>query len=155
TSVTGMSNGVSYSYYVKCQDAAGNISGDSSISFSVAAGSSSNTVVMGENRVLSDTDSGNGNLLLVQDAVLSQNGTIQSLSFYVKKAQGNLRLGIYDATGPNGGPGKLQAQTDAFAPVAGWNTRKVTSPVALPAGKYWLAYFPSSNVLSFATNFSI
>jgi hypothetical protein len=27
--------------------------------------------------------------------------------------------------------------------------------VSLPAGAYWLAYFPSSSSLSFSTNFSI
>src|SRR5262249_697119 len=103
----------------------------------------------------SGTDSGNGNLLLVQDAVLSKSGAIQSLSFYVKRANGDLRLGIYDATGPNGGPGVLKAQTAAFTPVAGWNTRTVTTPVTLPAGKYWLAYLPSNSALTFATDFSI
>ena len=60
-----------------------------------------------------------------------------------------MRLGIYDATGPNGGPGVLKAQTAAFTPVLGWNTRVVTTPVSIPAGKYWLAYFPSSNNLQF------
>jgi hypothetical protein len=77
------------------------------------------------------------------------------LSFYVKAASGNLRLGIYDATGPNGGPGTLKAQTNAFTPVVGWNTANVTTPVSLPAGNYWLAYLPSSSGLHFATNFSI
>lgn len=54
--------------------------------------------------MFNEPDSGNGNLLLAQDAVLSQPGTLQSLSFYVTAA-GRLRLGLYDATGPGGGPG--------------------------------------------------
>src|SRR5262249_52987658 len=70
--------------------------------------------------------------------------------FYVVTPAGSLQLGVYDASGPGGGPGKLLAQSSTFKPVKGWNTAPVTAPVALPAGKYWLAYSPSSNNLSFA-----
>ena len=70
-------------------------------------------------------------------------------------ADGELRLGNYDATGPGGGPGALLAQTASFTPVVGWNMPNVTAPVSLPAGQYWLAYFPSSSNLQFATNLSI
>jgi hypothetical protein len=113
------------------------------------------SVTLGENTVFSDVDSGNGNLLVVQDATLSQTATIQSLSFYVSLADGELRLGIYDATGPGGGPGALIAQTRSFTPVVGWNTKNVIAPVSLPAGNYWLAYLPSSSNLQFAANFYI
>jgi hypothetical protein len=67
----------------------------------------------------------------------------------VTQASGNLVLGIYDASGPNGGPGALKAQTTSFTPVVGWNTANVITPVSLPAGTYWLAYLPSSNSLAF------
>jgi len=80
--------------------------------------------------------------------VLSETATIQSLSFYVTKARGNLRLGIYASSG-SGGPGALKASTASFTPVAGWNTQVVITPVALPAGTYWLSYLPSSNALGF------
>jgi glucose/arabinose dehydrogenase len=123
-----------------------------SATFNVSTPSS---ITMGETTVFPGDDSGNGNLLLAQNATLSQPATIQSLSFFVNTASGNLRLGIYDATGPNGGPGALKAQTNAFAAVVGWNTANVITPVSLPAGNYWLAYLPSSNNLHFATNFSI
>ena len=113
------------------------------------------TLTIGETTVFGSTDSGNGNLLVVQDATLSQTATLQSLSFHVLTAAGNLRLGIYDATGPGGGPGALKAQTSSFVPVVGWNTHDVITPVSLPAGAYWLAYFPSSSSLAFSTNFSI
>jgi hypothetical protein len=108
-------------------------------------------ITLGENTVFSDVDS-NG-LLVVQDATLTQTATITSLSFYVNLADGELRLGIYDATGPGGGPGTLMAQTASFTPVVGWNTQNVITPVSLPAGQYWLAYFPSSSSLQFAANF--
>ena len=107
------------------------------------------TITIGETTVLSTADGGNGNLLAAQNATLSQPAIIQSLSFYVTQASGNLVLGIYDASGPNGGPGALKAQTKRFTPVVGWNTANVITPVSLPAGTYWLAYLPSSNSLAF------
>jgi hypothetical protein len=114
-----------------------------------------NTIYIGETTIFGSNDNSNGNLLLVQDATLSQTATVQTLSFYLNAASGNLRLGIYDATGPGGGPGALKAQTNAFTPVIGWNTAPVITPISLPAANYWLAYLPSSNSLNFATNFSI
>jgi hypothetical protein len=106
------------------------------------------TFTIGETNILSiDDNTGYGNWLTAQRATLGQTGTILSMSFYVKTPSGNLRLGIYDATGPNGGPGALKAQTAGFTPVSGWNTRNVVSQVTLPAGTYWLAFLPSSNYL--------
>jgi hypothetical protein len=110
---------------------------------------------MGETAVFGGVDSGNGNLLVVQDATLSEAASIQSLSFYIANPAGQLRLGVYDASGAGGNPGRLVAQTNAFTARPGWNTVPVLSVVQLPAGKYWLAYFPSDSALSFATNFSI
>src|SRR5271166_5615948 len=107
------------------------------------------SVTIGETAVLSAGDNGNGNLLSAQRAKLAQAGTVQSMSFYVTAASGKLILGVYDATGPNGGPGALKAQTNSFTPVTGWNTANVITPVSLPAGNYWLAYLPSSNALGF------
>ena len=107
------------------------------------------TVTIGETAALSTTDGQNGNLLLAQSASLSQAATIESLSFYVTAAKGNLILGIYDATGPNGGPGALQASTLSFTPIKGWNTASVATPIPLAAGNYWLAYLPSSGALGF------
>ena len=102
-----------------------------------------------QNAVLSAGDSENGNLLAAQSATLTQAATVESLSFYVTAASGSLILGIYDATGPNGGPGALKASTKSFTPGTGWNTATVVTPVSLTAGNYWLAYLPSSNALSF------
>jgi hypothetical protein len=104
---------------------------------------------LGEPDVLQTADSDNANLLLAQSANLSQAGTIESLSFYVTKAAGQLYLGIYDSSGPNGNPGKLLAETNVFTPVVGWNTKNVVTPVSVLAGTYWLAYLPSNNKLAF------
>lgn len=118
-------------------------------SSALAQSSSTTSITIGESAVLSAGDSQNGGLLLAQQATLSRQATVQSLSFYVTSAAGELRLGLYDATGPNGGPGALKTQTGGFSAVKGWNTRSVAAPTALAAGKYWLAYLPSRNTLSF------
>jgi hypothetical protein len=107
------------------------------------------TITIGESSILSAGDNGNGDLLVAQQTVLNQPATLQSFSFYVTRARGQLRLGLYDASGPGGGPGAKKAETAAFTPAVGWNTRSVSTPVPLPAGTYWLAYFPSRNALAF------
>jgi hypothetical protein len=107
------------------------------------------TGTMGVTTVLPAADSQNGNLLLAQQATLSEAATLQSLSFYVSSAAGSLRLGVYDSTGPGGGPGALLAQTAGAAAVKGWNTQPTGSGPTLPAGTYWLAYLPSSSTLAF------
>jgi hypothetical protein len=106
-------------------------------------------ITMGETAILNSGDNGKRNLLLAQQATLAQAATLQSFSFYVTRSAGQLRLGIYDASGPDGGPGIKKGETAAFNPVVGWNTRSVTTPVLLAAGTYWLAYFPSGNTLAF------
>ena len=106
-------------------------------------------VALGETTVLTTTDSGNGGLLVAQQATLSQAAVLQSMSFYVVTAAGSVRLGIYGATGPNGGPGSKIAETAQITPVVGWNTANVTTQPSLPAGTYWLAYFASSSSLAF------
>ena len=112
-------------------------------------GSGAQAETMGQTAIQATADSGNGNLLCAQQATLSLAGTLTSMSFYVSKIGGNLKLAVYDATGPSGGPGNLKASTASFTPVKGWNTQNVTSQTRIPAGTYWLAYLPSSNSLSF------
>ena len=104
---------------------------------------------IGDTALLPLIDSGNGNLMVAQSATLSKTGTVRSMSFYVSQAAGSLRLGLYDASGPGGGPGTKKAETNAITPVVGWNTVNIVTPVALPAGTYWLAYLPSSSSLRF------
>jgi hypothetical protein len=123
TAISGLANGQAYNYYVRCQDSYGNATNDYPVSFSI-----SSSILIGEASILASDDTGNGNLLMAQQATLSQTATIQSLSFNVTTAAGNIRLGIYDATGPAGGPGALKASTNSVAATAGWNTVNVTSP---------------------------
>lgn len=99
-------------------------------------------ITIGQTSVFTSPDDSNGNLLLCQIATSSQSGTLQSLSFYVTTPGGNLRLGVYDASG------NLLAQTAEFTPKVGWNTQPAPA-VSMPAGTYCLAYHPSSNVLGF------
>jgi hypothetical protein len=129
------------------RDAAGNSTTSSAITVTVTGGT--NTFKIGEPNILGSADDSNGNLLLAQNTTLSQSAAIQSLSFYVTTASGSLRLGIYDATGPNGGPGALEAQTASFTPTTGWNTAATTTSPTLNPGTYWLAYLPSSDSLAF------
>ncbi len=110
------------------------------------------TVNIGETVILAGSDSGNGNLLVAQYATLSQPATLRSLAFYVTAPSGSLRLGVYDATGPSGGPGAKLAETNAFVATSGWNTANVIKPVSLSSGTYWLAYLPQNNALAFVKN---
>src|SRR5262245_57634041 len=102
----------------------------------VASQSTPTVITIGQTGVMASDDSGNGNLLVAQQVTLAQDATIQSLSFYVTQASGQLRLGIYDNAG--GKPSALKAQTAGFTPTVGWNTQNVLTPVLLPAGTYWL-----------------
>jgi hypothetical protein len=104
-------------------------------------------ITIGETNILGTDDYGNANLLVAQQAVLSESATIQSMSFYVSTAGGQLRLGIYSNSGGN--PGTLLAQTAAFTPTVGWNTQNVQTTVLLTPGTYWLAYLPQSNSMHY------
>ncbi|MGH8589217.1 MAG: Ig-like domain-containing protein, partial [Gammaproteobacteria bacterium] len=130
------------------RDAAGNIGTSAGVTVT-ANNPPVSTITIGETSILSVNDGNNANLLFAQPATLSQTATIQSLSFYVVTASGNLRLGIYDATGPGGRPGAKKAETASITPTTGWNTANVITPVSLPAGTYWLAYLASSSSLGF------
>ncbi|MGA2657362.1 MAG: Ig-like domain-containing protein [Verrucomicrobiota bacterium] len=106
------------------------------------------TINMGVTNVLPNYDDQNADLLFSQYAVLPQVATLQTISFYVTNATGNLYLGLYDTNGDNiavnlGGPGNLLATTVELTPTNGWNTASVTTPVALPAGIYWLTFLAS------------
>ncbi len=105
------------------------------------------SITMGDSKVESAGDSGNGNLLVAQQVTLAQAGTLQSLSFDVGIAAGQLILGVYSDN--NGKPGTLLTQTATFTPVKGWNTKAPSATPVLQPGTYWLAYAPSSNSLTF------
>ncbi|HQV93738.1 MAG TPA: hypothetical protein PLA27_07610 [Anaerolineales bacterium] len=118
--------------------------------FTFTPTSSSGTFNIGETTVLGNAYSGLGNQLLAQQVALSQTATIQSLSYYVSTAGGQMRLGIYSNVAS--GPGSLMAQTTAFTPVTGWNTQAVVTPTQLTAGTYWLAFLPQNNTLAGRVN---
>jgi hypothetical protein len=147
---TSVSNGT-HSLTAIATDSAGNSTTSTAVSITVDNG---NTLTIGETTITPNNDNGNANLLIAQQATLPQTATIQSMSFYVVNASGNLRLGIYDASGPGGGPGAKKAETAEITPITGWNTANVTTQASLPAGSYWLAYLPSDNNLSFRNSSS-
>jgi parallel beta-helix repeat protein len=104
---------------------------------------------MGDTTIEAVNDGDNGGLLIAQKATLSQTAVLQSISFYVRVARGNLVLGVYDATGSGAGPGKLITQAAAFTPHTGWNTVPTEKTPTLAPGTYWLSYHPQSNSLGF------
>jgi hypothetical protein len=107
------------------------------------------TVVIGVTAPGTNVDGQNGNGLLGQSVTLKQPAVLQSQSMKIINPAGQLVMGIYDASGPNGSPGKLLAQTVGFTPVAGVNTQPYTTPVFAAPANYWLVYSPSDNALSF------
>jgi hypothetical protein len=147
TTVASFSASGIYTFRVTVRDSEG-LTATSNVSVTVNPQTSS-SLTFGESTLLPNIDGGNGNLLVAMQAAVPQGGTLQSLSFYITNAVGQLRLGVYDASGPNGGPGALVATTAEFTPVVGWNTVPSTTAVTLPTGTYWLAYLASSSSLQF------
>lgn len=110
-----------------------------------AAGGGVPSVAMGVTGIGGGDDTNSANNMIAQPATTTQTATLQSLSFYVATAAGQLRLGVYDSTGPGGGPGNKLAETAEITPGVGWNTVPVVSQVSLPAGTYWLAWLENNN----------
>jgi hypothetical protein len=145
---TAVANGT-HTLTAVARDGAGHSTASTAVTVTVNNTVAPGNLNVGETTILPSDDSGNANTLLAQQATLSQSAAIQSMSFYVTVAAGNLRMGIYDATGPGGGPGAKVAETSEITPVVGWNTANTTAHPTLAAGTYWLAYLPSSNALQF------
>ena len=137
----------SHTLYAIARDSSGNTS--STVRTVTTSNAAVTSFTIGETNLLSFNDSGNGNLLLAQENTLPQQATLQSMSFYITTASGSLRMGVYDDTGPGGGPGAKRGETASIVPVVGWNTVPIITPVLLPTGDYWLAYLPSSSGLGF------
>jgi hypothetical protein len=157
--VSNLNDGTTYYFTATCYTAAGLESQPSNeVSYTTPGPSATPTptliptagptISIGETSILASPDSRNGNLLVAQQATLPQTATVESLSFYITNASGKLRLGIFDATGPNGDPGTKKAETTEITPTVGWNKANVVTPVSLPQGSYWLAYLASDNNLS-------
>ena len=73
------------------------------------------SVTIGSNAVWSGgNDSANGNLLSAQIAKLTQAATVQSLSFYVTAASGNLILGFTTPAAPKAGPARSKSRPPAL-----------------------------------------
>lgn len=104
---------------------------------------------MGVETVLANTDSNNLKYLLASRVQLTQTATLTSISAYLKKAGGNMRLAVYSDSAAK--PANLLACTNAFTTVAGWNTAAVTDQtVVLQPGYYWLAFECDNNAVTIA-----
>jgi len=102
-----------------------------------------NTVNIGQTTIGTIADTQNGNVIIAQPVTLTQVGSLQSLSMYVKTVGGQLRLGLYSGATPT----TLVAQTNAFTPVTGWNTQPVLTAINLPPAQYWFAFLSQLNTL--------
>ncbi|MFC1722449.1 LamG-like jellyroll fold domain-containing protein, partial [Patescibacteria group bacterium] len=105
------------------------------------------TADYGETSITATADSGNGDLVVSQKVEITQPGTVESLTFYVTTAAGDLYLGLYDDN--NDFPGNLVATTSSFTPGTGWNTEATATNPEIEPGTYWLVYHPSSSSLAF------
>ena len=121
--------------------------GVSGVQLAFAPDATTTTATLGDFTVESGAASSLGGVLDAQQTSLPLAGTLQSLSVYVDTSSGKLALGLYDATGPSGGPGKLLASTLAVSPTTGWNTLPVVTRVPLAAGNYWLALTVDNNTM--------
>ncbi|MBS5305928.1 discoidin domain-containing protein [Clostridium tertium] len=111
------------------------------------------TFDVGNNTILSSTDSGNSKYLNAVSTTLEKTATIDSLSIYIgnNSENGKLQIAIYDDN--NGKPGTKKAYVEEFVPTKNsWNTKKVVNSVTLPSGQYWLVFQPDNDVLQTKTN---
>jgi hypothetical protein len=129
------------SYSLTCTGTGGSSSQSAKVTIT------SNVITFGETGVLTNTDDQTSNLLFAQQEKLAKAGSIKSISVYIASPSGKLRLGVYDSTGPNGGPGAKKAETAEITPTSSWNSANVTSPANLAAGNYWLAFLTNDNKL--------
>lgn len=128
------------------------IGGLLALALAISTASFAQTITIGETNRLGIDDSANAGYLLAEGPFnLSQQATINSLSFYVGSVSGNLRLGIYTSgTNNDCHGGALQAQTNSVSTSGhanSWLTANVVTPVQLSGGNYCLAYEQSSNSL--------
>ena len=165
TSVSDLTAGQTYFFVVTAYNAAGESLPSNEVLFTASSAPTptpaptptsappnpgDSGVFIGNTTVLPLADHGYGNLLVAQKTALSQSATLKSMSFYVAVAAGKLKLGVYDASGKGGTPGKLVGGTGLFVPHTGWNTVNVGYKVRMDPGVYWVAYWPSSNDLVLA-----
>ncbi|MBI5549765.1 MAG: hypothetical protein HY901_38245, partial [Deltaproteobacteria bacterium] len=120
---TGLANGRSYSYYVRCRDAAGNANPDDYlVSFSVASGG---------------TPGQTGTLLFAEgfdDASLAARGWYDNTNIFISTSE---------HVAGSAGSAQFQFNQGATAPSSGGAMRKLFAPTDTLYMSYWLKYDPS------------
>jgi hypothetical protein len=144
SAIATFSKAGSYTLQATITDADAN-SVTSSVAVTIAGADS---IEMGAATILPLDDSGNAGWLSAQQTSLAEAATLESLSFYVATPAGQLRLGLYDASGSGGGPGNKLAETGELTVTSsGWLSADVLSGVLLQPGTYWLVFFGSDDGL--------
>jgi hypothetical protein len=154
-SVSNLTAGETYFFVVSAYNSVGDSLPSNEVSFTPSSATAprnpgDSRVFLGNTRVLPLADQGYENLLVAQKTALRQSATLESMSVYVVEAAGSLKLGVYDASGEGGTPGKLVGGTGVFVPHAGWNTVEAAYQVRMGPGIYWIAYWANNNGLVLA-----
>jgi hypothetical protein len=130
--VTGLSNGQSYNYYVRCSDTSSNSNtNDFTIGFNVDN-------PFGIMTIGANVDNSGANYLGCTRYVAPRTGTIGSLTAYLGSSVQGLILAIYNST-PS-----LLGQSPQFIPISGngWETQNLISDASVVGGNnYFLCIF--------------
>ena len=96
-------------------------------------------VDFGNNSTAGANDTGDFGFINGSPAVLSNAGTLSSLSVFVGAtgAGAHVRMALY-SNNASGNPGTFIAETASVTPVAGWNTLPIAGAPAIAAGTYWI-----------------
>jgi hypothetical protein len=157
TTLTGLTNGSSYTRYVKCKDTTGNISADSSRSFSVASGTtppppppavSGTSIFSSQTPVtLNATDGAGINYELGMLFKSSTNGTINAIRFYKSSSETGTHVGhIWNAGGT-----LLATVTFTGETASGWQQQNLSSPLAISANTNYVVSVNTGNTYYSAT----
>jgi hypothetical protein len=93
-----------------------------------------------------NSDEGNmQDLLTARKVTLTATQTFSGITMYTTTSGGNVRYGLYDATGPSGQPGNKLAETPEIFNDFGYSPAYFPNRLALGPGDYWVAFLVADN----------
>ncbi|WP_128755268.1 InlB B-repeat-containing protein, partial [Aquimarina sediminis] len=141
---SGLSPNTTYSFKVKAKDAAGNVSGFSSILNVTTLDGSSPLYTIGVTTVGGSISTHSTRRAMPY--TMSEDGILQSIAFHTEGGTGSVQLGVYNDN--NGVPGNRIGQTSitTLQPNRGWQTVSLQNPVTVNSGNtIWLTWIFSNN----------